>query len=387
MALIRQSIVLFRLSLSTLRQRLGTSLIIVLSMAVVTGVLISTLSVTAGINREFRAGTAPDLAIVLPAENLFETNSGIARNQIGIILDAPGIARDVNGKLLGDGELSFYIQPTQHIYSGANLKIRGMSSVGLAIRAPLKIVSGRIFESGRRELVIGTGAQHGFGLKVGDGVIMRDGTWPIVGAFEAAGVTGDELFGDADALTTLITHQSGLGSVHVRLGDPAKFGAFKRWLATNPALHVSVETQLEYYGRVAAAQSEYFTSMAYFAAVIMSIGALFGSVNILYGVVSARTREMATFRSIGYDAVPVAGSVVFEALLLALCGALLGGGIAWMIFDGHEIMRGEVVFKCIVSPQLILFGAAWVSVLALLGSVLPALRAGRLQVIGALRVT
>jgi putative ABC transport system permease protein len=386
MALLRQSIVLSRLSLSTLRQRLPTSLTILICMAVVTGVLISTLSVTAGINREFRMGAASDLAIVLPADNLFEASSGIARSDIGIILNAPGIARDVTGKLLGDGELTFYVQPARHVFSGGALTIRGVNAAGIALRSPLKIVSGRMFESGRKELVIGTSAQRGFGLEVGDSVIMRDGTWPIVGAFEAAGVTGDEFFGDADTLATLITHQSGLGSVHVRLEDPARFAAFKRWLTANPALHVSVQTQLQYNGRLAASQSQYFTAMAFFTGAIMSIGALFGSVNILYGVVSARTREMAILRGIGYDAMPVAGSVVFEALLLALCGAVLGGCIAWLLFDGREVMKNEIVYKCIVSPQLIAFGLGWVCILALLGSVFPAMRAARLQVIGALRV-
>jgi putative ABC transport system permease protein len=385
MSIIRQSVLLSQLGFSTLTQRQGTSLSIVLSMAVVTGVLVSTLSLTAGITHEFRAGLASDLAIVLPAEHPFETSSGIARNQIGIILDAPGIARDVNGKFLGDGELAFFVQPTHHVLSGGALQIRGMNSAGVAIRSPLRIVAGRMFQSGRKELIIGTMAQHAFGLKVGDSVIMRDGTWPIVGAFEAEGVTGDEFFGDADTLGTL-TQQSGFGSVHVRLNSPVQFAAFKDWLTSNPALHVTAQTQLEYNGSLAASQSEYFTVMAYFAGAIMSVGALFGAVNILYGVVSARTREMAILRGIGYGALPVAGSVVFEALLLSLTGALLGAGVAWMLFDGHEVMKNEVVFKCIVSMQLVLFGVGWVIVLALLGSLLPAMRAARLEVIAALRV-
>jgi putative ABC transport system permease protein len=385
MALLRQTLVLSRLSLSTLRQRLATSLTILLSMAVVTGVLISTLSVTAGINREYRAGTADNLAIVLPAKNPFEASGGLARGEIGTILDAPGIARDAKGQLLGDAELSFYVEPARHVFSGGALKIRGMSAAGLALRAPLTIVAGRMFESGRKELVIGTSAQRGFGLKVGDSVIMQDGTWPIVGAFAADGVMGDELFGDADTLATLITHQSSLGSVHVRLEDAARFAAFQRWLTTNPALHVAVQTQLDYNGRLAADQSQYFTAMAFFAGAIMSIGALFGSVNILYGVVSARTREMAILRGMGYEAVAVAGSIVFEALSLSVGGALLGGAMAWMLFDGREVMKNEIVYRCVVSPQLILLGVAWVLLLGLLGSIFPAIRAGRLEVIAAMR--
>jgi len=108
-------------------------------------------------------------------------------------------------------------------------------------------------------------------------------------------------------------------------------------------------------------------------------------VNILYGIVSARAREMATLRAIGYGAVPVAASVVFEALLLALVGAAAGTCIAWALFDGREIMVDENVYTLLVSARLAASGIAWALLLALVGSLPPAMRAGRLQVIQALR--
>jgi putative ABC transport system permease protein len=127
--------------------------------------------------------------------------------------------------------------------------------------------------------------------------------------------------------------------------------------------------------------------MAYLAAAILSIGALLGSVNILYGMVSARAREMATLRAIGYGALPVSASVVFEAVLLALLGALLGAGVAWWLFSGQELMVDENVYTLLVSPGLALSGIALALLLALLGSLPPAIRAGGLQVIQALRAT
>lgn len=384
MARLRQGMALLILTFSTLRQRKATSLTILLCMALLACVLISTLSITAGITREYSAGTAADLAIVLPGLSRFEASSGIDRADAGIILDAPGIARDASGRLLADEELSFYVQPTHHVFSGGALHIRGMKAAGLAMRS-FRTISGRAFQSGRQELMIGTGAAHGFNLKVGDTVIMRDGTWPIVGVFEAQGVMSDELFADADTLATLM-HQSGFGSVHVKLAQPARFAEFRDWLTHNPALHLSAETQLQYNARLAADQAQYFTAMAYFAGFIMSLGALFGSVNVLHGVVSARTREMAILRGIGYDAIPVAASVLFEALALCVAGALLGGGLAWLLFDGHEVMKNDVVFKCVVTPETLWLAVGWALVLAVGGSLLPMRRAGRLEVIAALRV-
>jgi putative ABC transport system permease protein len=125
--------------------------------------------------------------------------------------------------------------------------------------------------------------------------------------------------------------------------------------------------------------------MAYLAGAILSLGALLGSINIFYGIVSVRAREMATLRAIGYGALPVAMSVIFEALLLALIGALAGAVGAWLLFDGREIMVDENVYPLVVSTQLVASGIVLALLLALLGSLPPAMRAGRLPVIQALR--
>ncbi len=385
MVLIRQITLLCRLTLSTLRQRTATSVTLVVTMACVTGVLISMLSVTAGIVREFSNAADPAIAVVMPADARFDDSSGIPRSAVGTITNAPGIARNPQGKLLADSEVLLYVPPARHIASGGELRIRGIGAAGPALRPHFAIVSGRMFRPGRQELIIGSRAQQGFGLKVGDTVAMRNGAWPIVGAFRADGVFSDELLGDAETIAT-VTHMPGFGSVQVRLDATTAFAAFQKWLTTNPALTVSALTQPSYFDRIAAGNVGYFTAMAYLTGVILSAGALFGSMNLLYGVVSRRTREMATLRAIGYGALPAATSVVFEALLLSLAGALAGGGVAWILFSGHEIMLDENVYTLLVSPRLVAFGIGWALVLAALGSLLPAIRVGRLPLTEALRV-
>ena len=116
---------------------------------------------------------------------------------------------------------------------------------------------------------------------------------------------------------------------------------------------MTAETQQSYFDRIVAGQSEYFTAMAYLAGAILAIGALFGTVNIFYGIVSARAREMAVLRAIGYGALPVAASVVFEALLLSLLGALLGAAVAWLLFGGREFMVGQNIYRLLVTPRLL----------------------------------
>jgi putative ABC transport system permease protein len=384
MAQLRQYALLLHLSLSTLAQRRAAALTIVVAMACVVGVMTSMLSATTGIVRAFRISSDPHMTMVIPNNEQSDGGSGLAPNTIGTILDAPGIARTANGKVRAEAELMFYNPPPRLVESGSFIRIRGIGAAGAALRPGFRIVSGRMFQSGREELIVGLGAERGFGLRAGDHIATRSATWQIVGVYAADGVITNELIGDVETLAA-IEHRGGYGSVQARLDDPSGFEAFRHWLTTNPALAVTAETQLSFYSRIADGESEYFTAMAYLAGAILSLGALLGSINIFYGIVSVRAREMATLRAIGYGALPVAMSVIFEALLLALIGALAGAVGAWLLFDGREIMVDENVYPLVVSTRLVASGIVLALLLALLGSLPPAMRAGRLPVIQALR--
>jgi putative ABC transport system permease protein len=386
MALIRQYSLLVKLSLSTLPQRRGAASTIVIATACVVGVLLSMLAATAGVIDAFRTATDPHIAVVLPNKSLFDSGDGLPRDVIGTILNAPGYARGPDGKVLGDAELLFFTPPVHPIASGGSLRIRGMGARGAAIRPGFRIVSGRMFESGRQELIVGVGTQRAFDLNIGDSVRLRQGNWPIVGVFAADGVNANELMGDVDTLAAML-HITGFGSVQARLEEPAKLATFRQWLVTNPALAVTAETQQSYFDRIVAGQSEYFTAMAYLTGAILAIGALFGTVNVFYGIVRARAREMAILRAIGYGALPVAVSVVFEALLLSLLGALVGAAAAWLLFGGREFMVDQNIYRLLIAPRLVATGIGWALALALAGSLLPAIRAARLPVIRALRAT
>ena len=56
----------------------------------------------------------------------------------------------------------------------------------------------------------------------------------------------------------------------------------------------------------------------------MAIGAVFGALNTMYAAVATRSREIATLRAIGFRGLPVIASVLYETMLLALLGGVLG---------------------------------------------------------------
>jgi putative ABC transport system permease protein len=386
MSLLKQSLVVSRLSLSSLGQRFWSSFVLVVGMACVVGVLLSMLSETAGMLRAFQNSGDPGRAIVVAAQVHGDAKAGITRETIGTILNAPGITRGTNGHALGDGEVEQPLPPAEGFAEGT-LELRGIGSTGVALRPNFKIVSGRMFHSGRHEVIAGVGAEHVFGVKLGDTIPTRQGAWPIVGVFSDGGDDLESLLlADADSVMTT-WRRSTYDSVLVRLDSSASFEPFKRWLTTNPALSVTAVREPQWYLQMANHRTPFFTAMAYLVGTIMAAGALVGGMRIMYATVNSRIREIATLRAIGYEPIPVAVSVVVESAALSFCGAAVGAFAAWLIFDGQHSSLGTSIFDLYVSPQLIAVGLGWALLIAVLGGLLPAIRAARVSVVDALRAS
>lgn len=384
MRALQQTLVLTRLGFLGIARRKWSALVLIVSMACVIGVLLSMLSVTSGMLRAYRSGEDPQQAIVLASDNPSEWGQGIAANDIGTILDAPGIAKSADGHPLGDAEALMWVPPAgPYVLGSPNL--RGIGPVGFELRPHLKIIAGRMYRSGRHEVIIGVAAARAFQLRVGDGVLLSNGTWPIVGSFADDGsIVEGEMLSDAETLKA-DGQIGGYGSVLVKLETPAAFDGFARWITSNPDLKESAERRAQYARRTVNQASAFFSALAYLVAAMMALGALFGTVKLMYAAVSARIREIATLRAIGYQPLPVALSVLFETVVLALVGALAGTGAAWLLFNGKHVVQARNVFDLEVSPRLVGLGIAWALALALLGGLPPAIRAARRSVTEALR--
>jgi putative ABC transport system permease protein len=263
-----------------------------------------------------------------------------------------------------------------------------MGRKALAVRPELKIVAGRMFRPGARELIVGIAIQPEFReLEVGDKVIMQDGQWPVVGSFTTGGdVLEGQIIGDA-AILMSAAKRNNFNSVIVRLAGSDSLETLQRALAGNPRLGVRAERQSEYYERTSQDTAGFFRVVAYAVGGIMALGALFGALNTMYSAVGARTQEIGTLRALGFGGAAVAVSVIAESILLALAGAAIGIVLAWALFHGQSYAFGEVLFHLTVSPALVGVGLGWALVVAMLGGVLPAIRAARLPVVDALRAS
>jgi len=181
---LRQIAAVTGLNLKNLPSRLWPSLVIVAGMGAAIGVLVSILSLAEGYEQMERRTGDPGRAIILAENADTEDLSAISRAAIGDIAGMPGIARATDGASLADAEYVNTVHANPKTGGPVKLLIlRGMGRRGPALRPELKIVSGRMFRAGAREVIIGIASQSAFRrLEVGDKVITQDGEWPIVGS-------------------------------------------------------------------------------------------------------------------------------------------------------------------------------------------------------------
>lgn len=391
--MLKQLFAVSLMNLSTLPQRLGSSSVIVIGIAGVVAVLVSILAMAAGFRHTVADSGRPDRVIILRGGSDAELNSNLTRADIDIIGNAPGLAKDTDGKALLSNELLTVVNiPKIDTGSDSNVTLRGVGLQVLKVRPELTIMQGRMFRPALRELIAGAGAAKQFrGLTVGSVLRLRNADWTVTGVFTSNGdVHESELLADVDTVGSAIERNSNYSSAVGLLTDAGAFDRFKDELTTDPQLKVDVEREPEYY----AAQSKELTHLINIVgntvAIIMAIGAMFGALNTMYSAVDARGLEIATLRAIGFGASPILASVMIEALALSFLGGVLGGALAWLFFNGHSVSTlggafAQVVFKLTVTRTLLVEGILWACTIGVLGGLFPAVRAARLPVAEALR--
>ncbi len=385
--MLRQIWIVSVLNFKSLSSRFWQSMVIVVGLAATVGVMLSMLSVSAGMRQAYLNAGDPNRAIVVSKGIEQEGQSAITRAMAPMIASAPGIAKDKDGKPLADRNLNMGVPVLRKDGSKGFTTMRGLADKGQGVRPELKIVQGRMFQSGKREMIVGVGAQMMFQhMEIGEKVILPDGEWPIVGVFATGDLLEGQLVGDTETLITSL-HKTNYNTVLVRLASPDSLDTFKKALTTNPTLSVDVIRHSDWYARIASQSTFALALLGYTVGTVMAIGALFGCLNTMYSAVSTRGREIATLRALGYGAFPVAVSVILEAVLLSMAGALIGAGIAWSLYDGKQDLFGNSVFHLSVSPAQIQLGVIWAIAVALLGGLFPSIRAARRPVVEALRAT
>jgi putative ABC transport system permease protein len=391
----RQAISVTAVGISTLRQRLGMSSVIVIGIAGVVAVLVALLAMSDGYRETLSKTGSADTAVVMRGASASEVMSVLDHDSVTLIPQTAGIAKDAKGQPIASPEL--VVAANLPIKGGkaddeGSVQLRGVSDQAWAVRPNLKIVEGRKFTPGMRELIVGKGAARQFaGLEPGHEIRLGSQLWTVVGVFASGDSMDSEVWGDAGVVADTYRRGSSRASVTVKLADPGAFDAFKATLEANPQLKVDVSTTLDYFSKQSEGMSNFLTIIGIVVGSIMAIGAIFGALNCMFAAVAARAREIATLRAIGFRGLPVVVAVMLETMLLALLGGLIGGLLAWLVFNGYSASTlaagsvGKLSFELKVSAELLWVGLLWALTIGFIGGLFPAVRAARLPVTTALR--
>ncbi|CAN5661074.1 ABC transporter permease [soil metagenome] len=380
-------------NLRSIRERAGSSAVAIIGIAGVVIVFVSVLSIAEGFRSAMmKAGDAQRILVMRTGSDT-EMTSGISGEDARLIMDTPGILRGPNGPVASAELFVVVSHPLAATGTDANVPLRGVSPRVLDVRPEVRIVEGRMFESGRNEIIVGRAASRQFAnLSVGSSVRWGENTWQVVGIFDASGsVAESELWCDARVLQPAYRRGNSYQSVYARLESVDSFQAVKDAMTADARLRVTVLREQDYYAEQSRVLQTVIRTVGFIIAGLMGVGAIFGAVNTMYSAVASRTREIATLRALGFKGLPVVVSVLVEAVILSLIGGAIGGLVAYLAFDGYQTATmnwqsfSQVAFAFAVTPALLAQALIYATIMGVLGGLLPAWKAARTPVATALR--
>lgn len=247
----------------------------------------------------------------------------------------------------------------------------------------------------REGAVVGQSLAERFGWKIGDRIPIRGTIFPGTWEFNVRGIyRGRRVQDDVtqfwfrwDYLEERRTFGKGLvGWYTVRVADPdAGVGAVRaidQQFANSP-----YETRTETEKAFAAS---WVKQMGNIQLLIMSIGSvvfftlLLVTGNTMAIAVRERTRELAVLKAIGFSDRFVLALVIAETIVVAAAGGGIGLVLA-KLFTLRGDPTGGLLPFFYLPPDAIVAGFVVALAVGLLAGILPALSAGRLRVVDALR--
>jgi putative ABC transport system permease protein len=272
-----------------------------------------------------------------------------------------------------------------------NVNVRGISPMGIKMRENVSLLSGRWFETGKREVVVGRGlASVHKNVAMGDKIRIGRGDWEIVGIIDG-GKSGynSEIWGDNNLTTLDLDRGSTRSSILLRAKDDVAVQSLINRAETDQRLLMEGMRETEYYAR----QTESATpveGLGIFVAIIMAVGSSFAAMNTMYAAVARRSKEIGVLRLLGFSRWSILFSFLLESLLLSVLGGLLGCLLV-LPLNGLESRMGNLItfshmtFEFQVSPAILAAGVAFSAIMGIIGGVMPAQMAARREVLASLR--
>ena len=380
--------------------RKGLTLMTALGIALTVTTAIFLMALVAGLKTAFVSSGSPLNVLVLRKGSEAELSGGFDASLFPTLKTLPGIAKDSHGEPMASGEwVVVIVLPRKDGTGEVNVTVRGMMPDGLEMRQlpgpggrpGVKLVAGRWFQTGQREVVVSKSIRDRFAhANIGDTMQFGKGSWKVVGVFDAGGSAYEsEVWGDVNQMASDFDRQGGYSSAYLRATDPISAEALKNRVSDDQRLKLEGVLETDYYAKQTSSGTP-IKVIGWVVGVIMAIGSIFAAMNTMYAAVAYRGREIATLRVIGFSRPAILTSFVLESLLLALLGAFVG--ILLMLpFNGMEtgtsnaVTFSEVVFALRITPAVAGYAILFALIMGFVGGLAPAWHAARQNILNALR--
>jgi len=340
-----------------------------------------------------RSGVAENVVVLRDGSDA-EMTSSIDEPSIALVLASPELDRRANGTADGTSELVGVIAADIKDGQGvSNLTVRGIRDDVYEFRPTVRIVEGRKARSGADEVVVGTAIRGRFrGVDLGESFeIRRNRRVTVVGIFDTGGTSYDsEVWADLDIARAVFGRPAIVSSVRARLRSADRFDSFKRTLENDRRLDLTVMREPDFLARQSEGTSTFVMAMGLLIAVFFSFAAIVGAMTTMHAAVANRSREIGTLRAMGFPRRAILISFVFEAMILALGGGLVGAVASLALgFVSFHLLNmqtwSEMAFTFEPTPGIVIGSLVFAVVMGLIGGLLPAFKAARVDVLKALR--
>ena len=378
-------------NLRNLVVRKTTTLMAALGIALTVAVLLAMLSLVNGLKTSLQSTGSPLDVMVLRKGSTAELTSAVSRQDFQVLKFKPGIARDKAGQPEASLEMITVINlASVDAPDGINVNLRGLSPIGIEMR-DLKLISGRWFAEGRREIVVGESISKRFPTaRLGGKIRFGRGDWEVVGVMSAGkSAANSEILADLNQVSSDFDRSEFLSSALLRATDEVAADALVKNISADQRLNADPLLETTYYDKQTSSAAP-IQFLGTFIALIMAVGSSFAATNTMYAAISRRSKEIGTLRVLGFSQGSILLSFFVESVLLAGLGGVIGcllvlplNGLTTGI--GNFTTFSETSFNLTISPQIMLYGVLFAMLLGAVGGFFPARAAAKKEILVALR--
>jgi putative ABC transport system permease protein len=378
-------------NIRNLTARKTTTVMTALGIALTVAVLLSVMAMVEGLRTSLDASGHPLHLLVFRKGATAELNSVVTPSTFQDLKAKPGIASAPDGTPMASLELvTVIVLESPENPQGININLRGLTPLGFEMRE-LKLIEGRTFEPGKREVVVGKGLASRYpGARMGGVMQFGRGDWQVVGIMDGGkSAANSEVFADLFQLASDQNRPEAMSSALIRATDAVAARALINDIQSDPRFNNDVIPEKEYYESQtsSAAPIQYMGTLV---AIIMAIGSSFAAMNTMYAAVARRSAEIGTLRVLGFSRGGILLSFLLESLFLSLLGGLLGCLLVLPLNNfqtgiGNFVTFSEITFSFHVTPAIMGIGLVFALVMGTLGGLFPAGSAARKEILTALR--